>query len=183
MGHRTESELDLSENLALAEFRDQCMFNRLVSGIQKQQKMLYKGQRSHERPVVPLDDHWCYESHYERRRLQEQHPNDHDALFTMMSYTTTTSTTDEEEEASSRSSYLPSPLAGIESPSRSHKSATSSAAEECIDENQRSIRNIISTRHAFVSCSLEDSIDSMPSSHVISDDEGSDFGEVFDIDL
>lgn len=35
---RTESELQLHEDMAMAEYRDRCMFNRLVTGIRRQQQ-------------------------------------------------------------------------------------------------------------------------------------------------
>ena len=44
---RTESEAQLHEDMAMAEYRDRCMFNRLVTGIQRQQQehMLYDSQK------------------------------------------------------------------------------------------------------------------------------------------
>jgi hypothetical protein len=52
---RTESELQLNEDMAMAEYRDKCMFNRLVTGIQQrrqhhfdsQQHQLYYTQGGH----------------------------------------------------------------------------------------------------------------------------------------
>jgi hypothetical protein len=41
---RTESELQLREDMAMAEYRDRCMFNRLVTGIQ-QRKQHYNSQQ------------------------------------------------------------------------------------------------------------------------------------------
>jgi hypothetical protein len=42
--HRTDSELELDENMAMAEYRDIRMFNRIVSGMQQRQQMLYDSQ-------------------------------------------------------------------------------------------------------------------------------------------
>lgn len=44
---RTDSELQLSEDMAMAEYRDRCMFNRLVLGIQqrRQQQQHYETQK------------------------------------------------------------------------------------------------------------------------------------------
>ena len=44
---RTASELQLSEDMAMAEYRDRCMFNRLVLGIQqrRQQQQHYETQK------------------------------------------------------------------------------------------------------------------------------------------
>lgn len=39
--HRTDSELQLYEDMAVAEYRDRCMFNRLVSGIRQRQQLHY----------------------------------------------------------------------------------------------------------------------------------------------
>lgn len=44
--HRTESELQLSEDMAIAEYRDQCMFDRLVNGIRRKQQLNYIGIQS-----------------------------------------------------------------------------------------------------------------------------------------
>lgn len=41
---RTESELELHENMAMAEYRDICMFNRLISGIRQRQELHYNFQ-------------------------------------------------------------------------------------------------------------------------------------------
>lgn len=62
--HRTESELLLKENLAQAEYQDQCMFNRLVSGIHSQQQLLYHVE-THDRRRGPI----AQEHQDERRRL------------------------------------------------------------------------------------------------------------------
>lgn len=42
---RTESELQLFEDMAVAEYRDRCMFNRLVNGIRQRQQVHYETQR------------------------------------------------------------------------------------------------------------------------------------------
>lgn len=42
--HRTESELQLYEDMAAAEYRDRCMFNRLVTGIQRRKQLHYDRQ-------------------------------------------------------------------------------------------------------------------------------------------
>lgn len=41
---RTESEIRLHENMAVAEYRDRCMFNRLISGIRQRQQIQYHFQ-------------------------------------------------------------------------------------------------------------------------------------------
>ena len=41
---RTESEVQLYEDMAVAEYRDRCMFNRLVTGIQRRQQRHYESQ-------------------------------------------------------------------------------------------------------------------------------------------
>ena len=66
---RTESELQLRENMAVAEYRDRCMFHRLVSGIRRRQELHYNFQRH----VVdwnqcPDDDHRRPPSHPSRGR-------------------------------------------------------------------------------------------------------------------
>lgn len=43
--HRTDSELQLHEDMAVAEYRDRCMFNRLVSGIRHRQQLHYNVER------------------------------------------------------------------------------------------------------------------------------------------
>eukprot|EP01083_Nonionella_stella_P252793 870586_1 len=35
--HRTDSEAQLFEDMAVAEYRDRCMFHRLITGIRSQQ--------------------------------------------------------------------------------------------------------------------------------------------------
>ena len=42
---RTESELQLNEDMAMAEYRDKCMFNRLVTGIQQRRQQHYDSQQ------------------------------------------------------------------------------------------------------------------------------------------
>ena len=64
--HRTDSELQLSEGMVVAELRDRCMFNRLVSGIREKQQRHCNLQRQHctqgsranrrRSAVVPWDD-------------------------------------------------------------------------------------------------------------------------------
>lgn len=107
--HRTESELDLRENIAQAEFVDQCMFNRLVSGIQKQQKLFYNAE-THPRPQQEQrhEHDWsCY-------------PKPHDWCYEI-----------EEEPVTIDDSETPFPQ---------------SSSPQFIEDNQRSINNIISTR-------------------------------------
>jgi len=41
---RTESEVQLHEDMAIAEYRDRCMFNRLVNGIRQRQQRHYESQ-------------------------------------------------------------------------------------------------------------------------------------------
>lgn len=41
---RTESEVQLYEDMAIAEYRDRCMFNRLVNGIRRRQQRHYDSQ-------------------------------------------------------------------------------------------------------------------------------------------
>lgn len=41
---RTESEVQLHEDMAVAEYRDRCMFNRLVNGIRRRQQRHYESQ-------------------------------------------------------------------------------------------------------------------------------------------
>lgn len=41
---RTESEVQLHEDMAVAEYRDRCMFNRLVTGIRRRQQKHYESQ-------------------------------------------------------------------------------------------------------------------------------------------
>ncbi len=53
--HRTESELLLYENMAQAEYQDQCMFNRLVSGIRCQQQLLYHVETHDRRRGGPIN--------------------------------------------------------------------------------------------------------------------------------
>lgn len=50
---RTESELQLSEDMAAAEYRDYCMFNRLVSGIRQRQHEYYVRQTRQDRIMTP----------------------------------------------------------------------------------------------------------------------------------
>lgn len=46
--HRTESEVQLHEDTAVAEYRDQCMFNRLVTGIRHRQHQCNGSAFHHE---------------------------------------------------------------------------------------------------------------------------------------
>lgn len=46
--NRTESELQLHEDMAMAEYRDQCMFNRLVTGIKRQQLQQHYVSQQHQ---------------------------------------------------------------------------------------------------------------------------------------
>lgn len=168
--HRTASELDLSEGIAMAEFRDQCMFNRLVSGMQKQQKLLCTAEV--HRPVQVRQDQERPQSSYDQSCTVEEkwRSNNFDGLKSS-SPLPEPCTTDydyrEVEIESSSDSYLPFPYSRPSTP------------EECIEENQRSIENIISTRRARVS-----SNDTITSSYsVITDDESSDFEEVFDMEF
>ncbi len=48
--HRTESETQLDENMAVAEYRDRCMFNRLISGIRYRQQLHYHFQSHNNSP-------------------------------------------------------------------------------------------------------------------------------------
>mmetsp|Transcript_16890 Transcript_16890/g.21368 ORF Transcript_16890/g.21368 Transcript_16890/m.21368 type:complete len:267 (-) Transcript_16890:356-1156(-) len=197
--HRTESELDLSENIAMAEFRDQCMFNRLVSGIQKQQKLLYDvevhcPQPSTSTSTSSSSSSSCQE---EIENSWNQHRGLHQQHSSLPSCSTDCSSKKEVvdilESSRSTDSYLPLPVP----PSYSSKSST---PEVCLEENQRSIENIISTRHSKVNAnhnssdnnsSINDMMFLMTTSAstnvAVSDDEEDenfdDFGQVFDLEL
>mmetsp|Transcript_3148 Transcript_3148/g.4191 ORF Transcript_3148/g.4191 Transcript_3148/m.4191 type:complete len:235 (+) Transcript_3148:101-805(+) len=51
--HRTESEQQLCEDMAMAEYRDRCMFNRLVSGIRRRQQLHYNVQWHQQQDMWP----------------------------------------------------------------------------------------------------------------------------------
>eukprot|EP01083_Nonionella_stella_P119400 356881_1 len=44
--HRTDSEAQLFEDMAVAEYRDRCMFHRLITGIRNQQTSQQQSQQS-----------------------------------------------------------------------------------------------------------------------------------------
>merc|ERR1740139_226861 len=57
---RTESEVQLHENTAVAEYRDQCMFNRVVRGNRDRQQQRNVLELSHDgcdlsRDIIPND--------------------------------------------------------------------------------------------------------------------------------
>ena len=73
---RTESEVQLHENMAVAEHRDTCMFNRLISGIRQRQQLHYHFQ-SH----TAADWQQCPDSrrrHPPRNRGRETRSLSHD---------------------------------------------------------------------------------------------------------
>ena len=146
--HRTESEINLSKNMELAEIRDECMFNRLVSGIKKQQTLLYNVEKHKSSPRDNTRD----------RR--------HNALF--------------------RSSTKLCQIDKRGSDLLNHhcSSHSMSSSPEYIEENERSIENIISTRCASMQGIQNDS---PPNGNLITEDEAdeheNDFGQVFDIEI
>jgi len=58
--HRTNSEIQLHDDTAAAEYRDRCMFNRLVKGIRHRQQQSNKsphcdfGSSKHTAPMIPI---------------------------------------------------------------------------------------------------------------------------------
>lgn len=59
--HRTRSELQLREDMAAAEWRDMCMFHRLVKGMRERQQAHFA---SHQRECQQTSDGSC--GHYRR---------------------------------------------------------------------------------------------------------------------
>lgn len=62
---RTKSEVQLNENMAVAEYRDRCMFNRLVCGIRERQQLHYNFQRH------VVDWNQSPDDHQHHRRLSQ----------------------------------------------------------------------------------------------------------------
>ncbi len=226
--HRTESELDLTENIAVAEFRDQCMFNRLVSGIQKQQKLLYSveihrpghpgppvqtpppqeqetqeqeaQEENQERPQQRSltcqswheeeKDGWYNDELQARVQVVRQHSSLPSSSSADYNFSYVSKENQEEEERPRLSGRGRSQSTNSDSWSSS-AGTKPSTPEECMEENQRSIENIISTRHAHVSLNdTNTSNNSMTRTSsfygpaVITDgNESSDFGQVFDIEI
>jgi hypothetical protein len=198
--HRTESELDLSENMALAEFRDRCMFNRLVSGIQKQQTLLYNVE-SH---AHYQDRHHHQHKHQQQVKLEKcqeeemedchvhSHSYSHSALPTQdlnnlqetQDGASTSSEAQDEyvpEYESNSDSYLPCSV-----PTQTQGQNQVSSSPEYLEENQRSIANIICTRNSpygVDSYSCSRSYRRISSTNLVPNDEDSNFGQVFDIEI
>ena len=73
--HRTESELQLFEDMVEAEYRDRCMFNRLVTGIKRQQQLHYNCQR-HSLSDGDIDISMDRNAHVPRSSSLENQPTD-----------------------------------------------------------------------------------------------------------
>lgn len=170
---RTESEANLTENLKLAEFRDQCMFNRLVNGIQKQQQLLYNAE---------IHDKSRQDSRYRKpRRRSQEDVADLDYTFPARSRRGDRRTRATSSSASdkSKSHSIPIPV------------PTRTFSKTLLEENNKSIESIICTRQQAMS--LRDG--GIPSSppidakllvpNVVTDDEDyddSDYG-MFDLEM
>jgi hypothetical protein len=169
--HRTASELDLSENIAIAEYRDQCMFNRLVTGIRKQQTFLYNGgtHPHQQQPQRQKEQHQHQHKHQHKQPHCQQQQTFHDETDTN---TNTNQCEIINEEISS--SYADE-----------HDSHLRSTSPEYLEENERSIENIISTRREYIYSDLSPQTPrrTLSMTFIVTDDEDSNFGQVFDLDF
>lgn len=201
---RTESENNLTENMRLAEFRDQCMFNRLVNGIQKQQQLLYNAE-IHDRR---RQDSSRY-SRVSRHRIQEEEEEeDFDQQQSSAAHRHVHSRKGcRESSLNDLSGYNARTTGYNASSSRSSALNQSQAVPipisskiSCLEENKKSIEGIMYTRHQAMTSLREESLASCPNSyssypryitssapytqeqeeqrdttHVITDDEHSDY--------
>mmetsp|Transcript_19669 Transcript_19669/g.27660 ORF Transcript_19669/g.27660 Transcript_19669/m.27660 type:complete len:158 (-) Transcript_19669:39-512(-) len=59
---RTNSELQLCEDIAIAEWRDRCMYNRLVNGVRRRQRHLVDSSQIIPNQIQHKRDFGCYKS-------------------------------------------------------------------------------------------------------------------------
>ena len=161
---RTESESNLTENLRLAEFRDQCMFNRLVNGIQKQQQLLYNAEfhdtRLHDFSSSPSSS---------RRRSTRHRKLEGDA--------------DKGSRHRRRDSSNSNAMGGS---GYNAESQVISSRKILFEENEKSIESIVSTRQRPVTFKDVSLSSSPPAKNqvlqVITDDEDSD-SPIFEMEI
>jgi hypothetical protein len=79
---RTESEIRLAEDEAMAEYRDICMYNRIVTGLSRRQEECYANRSCEQRHGRSLDFLYengaCIENIIRTRH--QQHPDDCESL-------------------------------------------------------------------------------------------------------
>lgn len=197
---RTESENNLTENMRLAEFRDQCMFNRLVNGIQKQQQMLYNAEchdRRRQDSRYMVSRHSIQEEE-EEEEVQLTHQAPHQAPHQAHSHS---------QRRGSRESSFHVPgynaRGSLNVPGYNARSqvAPVSAMMSCLEENKKSIEGIMYTRHQAMTLIEEQTLLSSSSSssppqepedeeenkitYIVTDDEQSDydFGPMFEMEI
>lgn len=168
---RTESENNLSENLRLAEFRDQCMFDRLVSGIHKQQQLLYNAE---------MHNRGRQDSRYRVSRHRSSDEGGVDQAYF--------------HSRGRGGRENPSPIVSSSSGYNARSQVVPlSMKASYLEENKKSIESIIFTRRqpvAFregpIACSplAVEEEDDYSAAYVVTDDEDcSDFGPVFEMEI
>lgn len=169
---RTESENNLTENLRLAEFRDQCMFNRLVTGIQKQQQLLYNAE-THDKRRQDSTRYYRVSRHRIQEEEDEEGADHHQDYFHSRRGSRGNSSAHVPAGYNARSTVIPA-----------------SAQMSCLEENNKSIASIVCTRQQAMAlregsppCSPRHE-EEEESAHFITDDEDSDdFGPMFEMEI
>lgn len=183
--HRTESEANLTENLKLAEFRDQCMFNRLVNGIQRQQQQLLYNAEIHDTHRRPDSSSRYRLSSRRSSRTQEDAADRLNDYYPHSLPCSRRSSDARERPIGMTFKALP------RSHGRSSRAGPFSAEmspNTLMQENNESIERIMCTRQQSTSLLRDESTSmsvsplSSHGSHVVTDDEQSDYG-MFDMEM